>query len=61
MSEGNKTGQVGRACLCKPGEEFGFLVSLMEHIYRILSKGVNDLILFMQRQEGGGKPVRRLL
>lgn len=37
-------------------EQFSFIVSLRESFCRILSKGVNYLLLFMESQEGSGKP-----
>ena len=37
------------------GKGFTFAVSPMVSIHRILSQGINYLILFMERQEGNGK------
>lgn len=37
------------------GKGFTFVVSPVVSIHRILSKGINDLILFMERQEGSWK------
>lgn len=37
------------------GKGFTFIVSPMVSIHRILSQGINYLILFMERQEGSGK------
>ena len=53
VSEVSKTRQVGRACLCRPGKQFGFLVSLMVPIYRILSKSKLSYFIYGESRRRG--------